>query len=93
MRKFLGLMICIFLASTLVTYLGCKKKEEAPPAPTEEAAPAPPEVKAPVPEEAPTVEEAPPAAPTVEEAPPVEEAPTEEPAKGQKEEGLLMEGC
>jgi hypothetical protein len=88
MRKSLGLILCLFVASTLVAYLGCKKKEEAPPAPTEEIAPALPEVTAPV-------EEAPPAAeaPALEETPATEETLTEEPAKEEKNEGLLMEGC
>ena len=61
MRKFLILILCLFLASTLVMSVSCEKKEEAPPTPTEEVAPeeAPP---------APTEEVAP-----LEEAPPAEE--------------------
>lgn len=43
MRKFLVLAICLSLASTLVVSLGCKKKEEAPPAAMEEVTPAVPE--------------------------------------------------
>ena len=61
MRKLLMLILCLFLASTLVMSVSCEKKEEAPPTPTEEVAPeeAPP---------APTEEVAP-----LEEAPPAEE--------------------
>jgi len=61
MRKLLILILCLFLASTLVMSVSCEKKEEAPPTPTEEVAPeeAPP---------APTEEVAP-----LEEAPPAEE--------------------
>jgi len=62
MRKFLILILCLFLASTLVISVSCQKKEEAPPAPTEEVIP--PEEAPP----APTEEVIPP-----EEAPPVEE--------------------
>ncbi len=40
MRKFLMLMLCVFLASTLVILVSRKKKEEIPPASIEEVAPA-----------------------------------------------------
>jgi hypothetical protein len=39
MQKFLRVVVCLFLVSTLVTCVSCEKKEKAPSAPTEEAAP------------------------------------------------------
>jgi hypothetical protein len=39
MQKFLRVVVCLFLVSTLVTCVSCEKKKEAPSAPTEEAAP------------------------------------------------------
>ncbi len=62
MHKFLRVILCLFLVSTLVISLSCTEKEEAPPAPMEqvtppeEAPPAPMEQVTP-PEEAPTPEE------------------------------------
>jgi len=47
MQKFLTVILCLFVLSTLVISLSCTEKEEAPPAPTEEVAP---------PEEAPPAE-------------------------------------
>jgi len=55
MRKLLVLVICLSLASTLAVSLGCKKKEEAPPATMEEVTPAVPEETT----EAPSVPEEP----------------------------------
>jgi hypothetical protein len=54
MHKFLTLILCLFLVSSVAICTSCKEKEEAPPATTEEIAP---------PEEAPpaTPEEAAPA--------------------------------
>ncbi len=70
MRKFLILMLCLFLASTLVISISCKEKEEAPPAPTGEVSPLPHETIPEVPPaEAPPTEEV----GTIEETPPVEE--------------------
>lgn len=71
MKKFLVLAICLSLASTLVVSLGCKKKEEAPPAAMEEVTPA-------VPEE--TTE-----APSVPEKPQVQEEELEEEHLGEEE--------
>ena len=62
MQKFLRVIFCLLLVSTMVISLSCKEKEEAPPAPIEEVAP---------PEEAPP-------APTEEVAPPEETPPAEE---------------
>ena len=62
MQKFLRVIFCLLLVSTMVISLSCKEKEEAPPAaiehvaPSEEAPPAPIEEVAP-PEEAPPAEE------------------------------------
>ena len=62
MRKFLMLILCLLLASTLVVSVSCEKKEEAPPTPTEEVAPpaegppAPPMEVAPGEEEPPAEE-------------------------------------
>ena len=39
MQKFLRVILCLLLLSTIVMSLGCTEKEEAPPAPTEEVAP------------------------------------------------------
>jgi len=39
MQKFLRVLVCLFLVSTLVTCVSCEKKEEPPSAPTEETAP------------------------------------------------------
>jgi len=39
MQRFLRVILCLFLVSSLVTSISCEKKEEAPPAPVEEAAP------------------------------------------------------
>lgn len=55
MRKLLVLAICLSLASILSVSLGCKKKEEAPPATMEEVTPAVPEETT----EAPSVPEEP----------------------------------
>ena len=48
MQKFLRVMFCLLLMSTMVMSLSCKEKEEAPSAPTEEVGP---------PEETPAAEE------------------------------------
>jgi hypothetical protein len=72
MQKFLRVIFCLLLVSTMVISLSCKEKEEAPPAPIEEVAP---------PEEAPRAhieEVAPPPAPIEEVAPPEEAPPAEE---------------
>jgi len=76
MRKFLMLILCLFLASTLVVSVSCKKKEEAPPAPVEEIAPPAEVPPAPPMEVAPAEEE--PFEPTEEAAPAEEEPPLEE---------------
>lgn len=70
MQKFLILILCLFLASTLVISVSCKKKEEAPPAPLMEFAPAEEEAFEPTEEIAPAEEME--VTPT-EEVPPTEE--------------------
>jgi hypothetical protein len=62
MQKFLRVIFCLLLVSTMAISLGCTQKEEAPPASTEEVAPP---------------AEAPPAS-THEVAPPAEAPPAEE---------------
>ncbi len=75
MQKFLTVILCLFLVSTLVIFLSCKEREEAPPAPIEEVTP--PEEAPPAPiEEVTPPEEAPPA--PIEEVTPPEEAPPAE---------------
>ena len=60
MQKFLTIIFCLFLVSTLVVLPSCKEKEEAPPATIEEVAP--PEEEPPATtEEVTPPEEAPPA--------------------------------
>lgn len=75
MHKFLTVILCLFVVSTLVVSLSCTEKEEAPPAPMEQVT-APEEAPAAPMGEAAPPEEAPPA-PMEEESPP-EEAPAAE---------------
>ncbi len=70
MRKFLALIICLFLASALVTSFGCEKKEESPPGPDL------PEATGEAP--APSVEQLPEEEPDLPEAKPEVGAPLEE---------------
>ncbi len=62
MQKFLTVILCLFLVSTLVISLSCKEREEAPPVPIEEVTPPEEAPSAPIeevtpPEEAPSAEE------------------------------------
>jgi hypothetical protein len=69
MQKFLRVIFCLLLVSTMVISLSCKEKEEAAPAPIEEVAPTEEAAPAPIEEVAPAEEAAP--------APIEEVAPTE----------------
>jgi hypothetical protein len=76
MQKFLTVILCLFLVSTLVISLSCTEKEEAPPAPMEQVAPA--EEAPPTPMEQVTPPEEAPPTPMEEVTPPEEAPPAEE---------------